>query len=110
VPPGFTISTSPWVIGRSKYLYGDDANIFRPERWLEASSSQLRRWRKNGFHFGFGGRKCAAKPFALLQIYKVIAEIFRRYDVQIDGPDHGTSAGKASTKQFRFIMYANNEE
>ncbi|OQD60731.1 hypothetical protein PENPOL_c021G03699 [Penicillium polonicum] len=110
VPPGFSVSTSPWVIGRNKTLFGIDADIYRPERWTEASPGQVRKWNRNGFHFGYGGRKCVAKPFALIQIYKVIAEIFRRFDVQVDGPTHGTSAGKASTKQFRFILRPSDDD
>lgn len=76
VPPGFSVSTSPWVIGRSKALYGEDAGIYRPERWLEASTEQLRYWNRNAFHFGYGGRKCAARRFALAQLYKAIAEVY----------------------------------
>ncbi|KAM3505172.1 hypothetical protein MY10362_003116 [Beauveria mimosiformis] len=103
VPPGFSVSTSPWIIGRSKALYGEDAHVYRPERWLEASPAQLRCWDKNSFHFGYGGRKCAARRFALTQMYKAVAEMFRRFDVQPAGPTHGTSAGKPSTTEFRFM-------
>ncbi|KAK8142207.1 hypothetical protein G3M48_009152 [Beauveria asiatica] len=103
VPPGFSVSSSPWIIGRSKALYGEDADVYRPERWLEASPAQLRCWDKNSFYFGYGGRKCAARRFALTQMYKAVAEMFRRFDVQPAGPTHGTSAGKPSTTEFRFM-------
>ncbi|KAM3556481.1 hypothetical protein ARSEF4850_005516 [Beauveria asiatica] len=103
VPPGFSVSSSPWIIGRSKALYGEDAGVYRPERWLEASPAQLRCWDKNSFYFGYGGRKCAARRFALTQMYKAVAEMFRRFDVQPAGPTHGTSAGKPSTTEFRFM-------
>ena len=75
VPPGYSVSTSPWIIGRNISLYGDDANTYRPGRWLEASPSQIRRWHRNSFHFGYGSRKCVARPFALIQIYKAMAEV-----------------------------------
>ncbi|KAM3429127.1 hypothetical protein MY4824_008437 [Beauveria thailandica] len=129
VPPGFSVSSSPWIIGRSRALYGEDADVYRPERWLEASPAQLRCWDKNSFYFGYGGRKCAARRFALTQMYKAVAEVscclraavrlpstaseakkllqmqkmFRRFDVQPAGPTHGTSAGKPSTTEFRFM-------
>ncbi|KAM3447082.1 hypothetical protein MY3296_009077 [Beauveria thailandica] len=103
VPPGFSVSSSPWIIGRSRALYGEDADVYRPERWLEASPAQLRCWDKNSFYFGYGGRKCAARRFALTQMYKAVAEMFRRFDVQPAGPTHGTSAGKPSTTEFRFM-------
>ncbi|GAO17428.1 uncharacterized protein UV8b_16027 [Ustilaginoidea virens] len=103
VPPGFSVSTSPWVIGRSKDLYGEDSSIFRPERWLEASPGQLRKWQRYSFHFGYGARKCLAKNFAHLQLQKAIAEIFRRFDVQVEGSAQGNSAGKPTTRNFRFL-------
>ncbi|EGX93792.1 Cytochrome P450 [Cordyceps militaris CM01] len=74
VPPGVSVSTSPWVMGRSKVLYGEDAGIYRPERWLEVSTEKRRYWERHGFHFGYGGRKCAARRFALAQLHKSVAE------------------------------------
>ncbi|OAA72581.1 Cytochrome P450 [Cordyceps fumosorosea ARSEF 2679] len=75
VPPGYSVSTSPWVLGRSERLYGPDAHVYRPERWLEAAEEQLRYWDRNSFHFGYGGRKCAARRFALAQLHKSVAEV-----------------------------------
>ncbi|KAE8316432.1 cytochrome P450 [Aspergillus transmontanensis] len=74
VPPGTSVSTSPWIIGRNKDLYGEDANSFRPERWLEASPEEERRWDHFSFHFGYGARKCLANNFGQMQLYKVAAE------------------------------------
>lgn len=83
VPPGYSVSTSPWIIGRSKALYGPDADVYRPERWLEASPRRLRKWDTESFHFGYGGRKCAAKGFALMQMYKAVAEVCPKHQVQL---------------------------
>ena len=33
---------NPWVLSRDKSLYGEDAVKWRPERWFEYSSTQLR--------------------------------------------------------------------
>jgi cytochrome P450 len=40
--PGTNVSISAPVIHMDKDVFGKDAEIFRPERWLEASSDQLK--------------------------------------------------------------------
>lgn len=40
IRPGTIVGINPWVIQRDINIYGEDADIFRPERWLEASEEQ----------------------------------------------------------------------
>lgn len=39
VPRGTEVLVSPWVINRSRELWGTDADSFRPERWISSSST-----------------------------------------------------------------------
>jgi cytochrome P450 len=41
LPAGTNISTSAPLMHMDKGVFGHDARIFRPERWLEASPEQL---------------------------------------------------------------------
>lgn len=34
LPRGALVIWVPWAMGRSKRIWGDDADIFRPDRWL----------------------------------------------------------------------------
>ena len=34
-PQGTKVAVNSWVVHRDKDIFGDDAEIFRPERWLE---------------------------------------------------------------------------
>ncbi|KAE8351271.1 cytochrome P450 [Aspergillus coremiiformis] len=104
VPPGMTVSTSPWIIGRNKELYGEDANCFRPERWLEASPEEVRRWDHFSFHFGYGARKCLATHFGPMQLYKVAAELCIPYQLSITGITHpiGTRTARGKTLFYRY--------
>lgn len=42
LPAGTNVSTSAPLIHMNKDVFGNDAEAFRPERWLEASPEQLR--------------------------------------------------------------------
>ncbi|KAH7018788.1 cytochrome P450 [Ilyonectria destructans] len=42
-PAGTTVGINAWVAGRNKNVYGEDAEVFRPERWLEDAEAVKRR-------------------------------------------------------------------
>jgi cytochrome P450 len=70
VPPGTSVSASACEIGRHKKLYGDNADEFVPDRWLQAREEQLRLWETFDVHWGFGVRKCLGKHIGSLILYK----------------------------------------
>jgi cytochrome P450 len=42
VPAGTKIAVNAWVMHRNKEVFGDDADCFRPERWLECDNKNLK--------------------------------------------------------------------
>ncbi|KAK4446506.1 cytochrome P450 [Podospora aff. communis PSN243] len=44
IPAGMIVSVNVWVIQRSKEIWGEDADVFRPERWLEGDAARLEKW------------------------------------------------------------------
>jgi hypothetical protein len=62
VPGGTSVGVSPYIVHRQRAAYGDDADTFRPERWIEAElaekeqndGGQARR-RLEKYYFVFGG-------------------------------------------------------
>ena len=75
VPPGTAVSTSAWIVGRDPAMYGSDANVYRPSRWLEAGPDQLKQWDRLDFTFGYGARKCLGRHVAMIQLWKATAEV-----------------------------------
>lgn len=75
VPEGTHLSATPWITHRNRALYGEDAEFFRPERWLEASPEQLQQWKKYDFQFGYGSRACPGKTIAHMAIYKLSLQV-----------------------------------
>lgn len=61
---GVEIGMSPYVFQRRKEAYGEDAEVFRPERWIEATTTNGEDKKildKNLLTFGHGNRICVGK-------------------------------------------------
>lgn len=82
VPAGTAVACNPWVIHRHKPTFGDDAENFRPERWLETSKEQRLIMEKYLCTFGYGSRSCLGMDMGLFEMYKVAATLFSRYKVR----------------------------
>ncbi|KAF5599556.1 cytochrome P450 monooxygenase [Fusarium pseudoanthophilum] len=54
VPPGVDVGLNPCIIGRNEGVWGQDADEFRPERWLKREDECSRpyfRWRLSNLHW-----------------------------------------------------------
>lgn len=76
IPGGTRIGYSAWALHHSKEMYGADADVYRPERWLEAGEETLNRMRRSvEIVFGTGKYGCLGKTIAFLELNKVFAEV-----------------------------------
>lgn len=50
LPGGTAVALNGWVLHRNKEVFGHDADVFRPERWLEASEEQVKRMERLMIH------------------------------------------------------------
>ena len=74
IPGGSEVTSNAYVVQRDKQLYGEDANVFRPERWLETKEHTTEMETAN-FVFGIGSRICLGKDIALMELYKLLPEV-----------------------------------
>jgi cytochrome P450 len=77
VPAGTEITSQSYVVQRNKELYGEDAELFRPERWLESEKRSFE-LEAAQFTFGMGPRVCLGKDIAIMELYKLLPEVSRR--------------------------------
>ncbi|GME25238.1 cytochrome p450 [Neofusicoccum parvum] len=87
IPGGTIVGCNAWVLHRRKEVFGEDAEVYRPERWLDASPAKLKEMRATMFQFGGGSRTCLGKNISLLEIYKLVPSFLRRFEVELEKPD-----------------------
>jgi cytochrome P450 len=81
LPGGTNVSYNAWGVHRNPSIFGSDAHVFRPERWLleetnESSVAKLAAMRRTTeMIFGYGKYQCLGKPIAWLEITKVVFEV-----------------------------------
>jgi len=81
VPAGTTVGCAPLVMHRNTAVYGSDAGVFRPRRWLDADSEKLKTM--DAAHLGFsrGRRVCLGQYIAVMQMKKVLSAVMLRFKV-----------------------------
>ncbi|KAI3319254.1 cytochrome P450 [Xylariaceae sp. AK1471] len=90
IPGGTSIGKNMPSMLRSKTLFGEDADVFRPERFLEADEATRTEMQRNvDLSFGYGRWMCAGKYIAWLELNKTYFELLREFDFQILDPKAG---------------------
>lgn len=70
IPAGTGMGASPYNIYRDRHVFGPDPSSFRPERWLE-DPARAARMEKYGMWWGYGGRECVGKEYAMVGMQKL---------------------------------------
>lgn len=73
IPAGTEIGANPYVIHRNKRVFGQDADRFRPERWLDLEQTAF--MDKYLLTWGYGTRICLGKNIAMMETYKLLVQV-----------------------------------
>lgn len=80
LPEGTQIGGSSLGIQHSKRIYGSDADLFRPERWIEVSDDKLALMNSTvDLCFHFGKYQCLGKSVAMMEFNKIFVEVRFNY-------------------------------
>lgn len=82
VKKGTVVHYSGFALHRRKDIYGDDAEEFRPERWIDGPDRQ---GMKVGWHylpFSKGPRVCVGQAFALMETGYLTVRLVREFDFE----------------------------
>jgi cytochrome P450 len=122
LPEGTVVGGSPYVVNRHRGTFGDDAEFWRPERWLEKGDEHKRKLEQSMLtvrlsccslfvlcaqaddillsQFGSGRRVCLGRHVGIMEIKKLISFLVLNYDVSDSSlllhPDTGATRRKAS--------------
>ncbi|KAH8731990.1 cytochrome P450 [Phaeosphaeriaceae sp. PMI808] len=91
IPGGTQIGSSPLAIHCSKKVFGPDADLFRPERWLDANPEKFAYMANTvDLVFHYGKYQCLGKSVAMMEFNKIFVELLRRFDFSIARPEQPT--------------------
>ncbi|KAI0435574.1 cytochrome P450 CYP4/CYP19/CYP26 subfamily protein [Xylaria telfairii] len=87
LPEGTVVGGNPYVVNRHKGTFGEDAEFWRPERWLENGEEHRKKLEASILTFGSGRRVCLGKHLGILEITKLISFLVTNYDINIVDPE-----------------------
>jgi cytochrome P450 len=77
VPKGSYVMYHTWGMHRRTDIFGEDADVFDPERWLKGNLRPG--W--GYIPFSGGPRVCIGQNFALTEVMFVVVQLVRRFDL-----------------------------
>jgi cytochrome P450 len=92
LPGGVEVAVSQVATHRRKDVYGDDANIFRPDRWIDADKlndggEKLHMMERTlELVFGSGRFGCLGKHVAMMELDKIFVALLQKFEWGIVDP------------------------
>ncbi|KAI5858231.1 cytochrome P450 [Durotheca rogersii] len=103
IPGGTVIGDNSVGLTYNAEVFGEDVDVFRPERFLECSDEKrVEMERAVDIVFGGGRWMCAGKTVAFLELNKVFFELLRLFDFQLVYPN------KAWDEEIHFTLFHKN--
>ncbi|KAG5494065.1 hypothetical protein JKF63_01899 [Porcisia hertigi] len=87
IPKGMTVVITLFSLMRNTHTYGHDANVFRPERWLDKEGETLRKrcGRCGYIPFSCGKRSCIGQELGYLELLIMTALLGRHLKMELIG-------------------------
>ncbi|EAS33898.3 cytochrome P450 oxidoreductase [Coccidioides immitis RS] len=84
---GTVVGINSWVAHMNTSVFGADAHLFRPDRWLTTDTAQLSKMDHYFLPFGLGSRTCLGKNISLLEMSKLVPQLVRNFDFELVNPE-----------------------
>ncbi|KAF2164728.1 hypothetical protein M409DRAFT_56535 [Zasmidium cellare ATCC 36951] len=83
IPAGTDVSICETFVNADVELFGADAAVFRPERWLDVEKAKFAEMDRAGFGFGYGRRHCIGQHLARIEMKKGIAALVASFKIHL---------------------------
>ncbi|KAB5554742.1 cytochrome P450 [Coniochaeta sp. 2T2.1] len=87
IPGGTVVGCNIDAVHLDEDVYGRDAAVFWPERWLEADEEQRRRMDRAFLAFSAGKRTCTGIHIAWLEMKKTLPLLLMSFEMELVNPD-----------------------
>lgn len=93
VPAGVQVAVHPWAVAHMNSIWGVEPKKFIPERWLQAPGesadehqARVAAMKRSSLAFGAGSRACMGRHLGLVQIYKLVPSLLKKFQFKlVDG-------------------------
>ncbi|USW54903.1 Putative cytochrome P450 [Septoria linicola] len=80
IPRGTKVTFSPWALNRDPSLWGPDARLFNPDRWMHDPVSGGADRNYAFLTFGAGPRRCIGETYAKAEMRCMLVSLFGAFD------------------------------
>ncbi|KAF4832790.1 Pisatin demethylase [Colletotrichum tropicale] len=104
-PADTVVGINPWVAHHNEEVFGRDAHLFRPERWLDASREDKSIMESYFLSFSQGARTCLGKNVSMLELSKALPRLIREFDFTMEKEGEWTNENYFFVKPVGFRCY-----
>lgn len=104
LPGGTVAGINPWVLHRNRSVFGDDADNFRPQRYIEAPAAKRKEMDSADFTFGGASRSCPGQHLAWVVLSKTCAAIFLHFKIELLTEDEAMQYGHGFKEECFFTV------
>ncbi|KAI6029284.1 cytochrome P450 [Pisolithus microcarpus] len=87
VPKGTRVIASVAAYNRNKDMWGEDADVYNPDRWLDGIAKDKKEVATGVYSslltFGSGPHACLGWRFATIEVQAFLAEIFSQFEISL---------------------------
>ena len=94
-PAETVLSVPSYTLHHDPTIWGDDVEVFNPDRWLPECLTQRQKMAFNPF--SHGPRACVGQNVAMMELQLILATLFRRYDLVLQ--QEGLECSEGFTKK-----------